>query len=199
MFSFLAPARSLSRVLLAAALAAALMSGCGSDDDAAKSQSAAAAPISERPARDCPVAASEVSKQLGIELRAIRPKGSTKVSCSFRPKANCPCGPMKYSAVDIDVTGGMAEAVLKQRDEYLFGKGIPPNEDPFKDRPDLGKDAFTVKPVGTRGKYAAFPSSDGPATINATFGVQDASNRDWREQDKQAADRVITLVAKRMS
>lgn len=200
MFSFLASARSLSRVLVAAALAAALMSGCGSDDDdATKSQSAAAAPVSERPDRNCPVAASEVSKQVGLDLRAIRPKGSTKVSCSFRPKADCPCGPMKYSAVDIDVTGGMAQTVIAQRDEYLLGKGIPPNEDPFKDRPDLGKDAFTVKPVGTRGKYAAFPSSDGPATVNATFGVQDASNRDWREQDKQASDRVISLVAKRMS
>ena len=107
--------------------------------------------------------------------------------------------PSKYSAVDIDVTGGMAQTVIEQRDKYLLGKGLPVNEDPFKERPDLGKDAFTVKPEGTRGKYAAFPSSDGPATVNATFGVQDASNRDWREQDKQAADRVITLVAKRMS
>jgi hypothetical protein len=203
MFSSLAPARSLARVVLAAALAAALMSGCGSDDDdATKSQSAstaaAAAPVSERPDRNCPVAASEVSQQLGLELRAIRPKGSTKVSCSFRPKADCPCGPMKYSAVDVDVTGGMAQRVIAQRDEYLLGKGIPPNEDPFKNRPDLGKDAYTVKPAGTRGKYATFPSSDGPATVNVTFGVQDASNRDWREQDKQVADRVITLVTKRM-
>jgi hypothetical protein len=202
MFSYPAPARSLARMVLAAALAAALMSGCGSDDDdATKSQSAstAAAPVSERPDRNCPVAASEVSQQLDLALRAIRPKGSTKVSCSFRPKADCPCGPMKYSAVDVDVTGGMAQGITAQRDEYLLGKGIPPNEDPFKERPDLGKDAFTVKPVGTRGKYASFPSSDGPATVNVTFGVQDASNRDWREQDKQAADRVIALVTKRMS
>jgi hypothetical protein len=203
MFSSLAPARSLACVVLAAALAATLMSGCGGDDAKNQSQSAstaaAAAPVSERPDRNCPVAVSEVSKQLGLELRAIRPKGSTKVSCSFRPKADCPCGPMKYSAVDVDVTGGMAQRITAQRDQYLLGKGIPPNEDPFKDRPDLGKDAFTVKPEATRGKYATFPSSDGPATVNVTFGVQDASNRDWREQDKQAADRVITLVTKRMS
>jgi hypothetical protein len=199
MLSHLAAARSLACMALAGALAATLMSGCGGDNEAKSKSAAAAAPVSERPARNCPVAASEVSKQLGLELRAIRPKGSTKVSCSFRPKANCPCGPMKYSAVDIDVTGGMAQGVVAQRDEYLLGKGIPPNEDPFKERPDLGKDAFTVKPVGTRGKYAVFPSSDGPATINATLGVQDASNRDWREQDKQASDRVIALVAKRMS
>ncbi len=202
--SHLAPARVLPQVALAAALAAMLMSGCGGDDDAAQSKSAstsaAAVPASERPDRNCPVAASEVSQQLGLALRAIRPKGSTKVSCSFRSKADCPCGPTKYSAVDIDVTAGMADSVTKQRDDYLLGKGIPrATGDPFTDRPDLGKDAFMVKPPGTRGRYVTFPSSDGPAIVNATFGVQDAVNRDWVAEDTEAADRVIALVVKRMS
>jgi hypothetical protein len=204
MLSHLPPARALPQLALAAALAAMLMSGCGGDDDAAQSKSAsssaAAVPASERPDRNCPVAVSEVSRQLGLELRAIRPKGSTKVSCSFRPKADCPCGPTKYSAVDIDVTAGMADSVTKQRDDYLIGKGLPrASGDPFTDRPDLGKDAFMIKPPGTRGRYATFPSSDGPALVNATFGIQDAANREWVAQDTEAAERIIALVVKRMS
>jgi hypothetical protein len=207
MLSRLVHARSPARVALTAALAAALMSGCGGDDDATtqsrsvSTAAGAAAPASAaKPAgRNCPVTAGEVSQQLGLEIRAARPVSPTKVSCAFRRKADCPCGPTKYTDVEIVVAAGMPETVSAQRDDYLRGVGIPPNDDPFTDRPDLGKDAFMVKPQGLRGRYATFPSTAGAAVVSVTFGVQDAANRAWVAEDMRVADRVISFVAPRMS
>jgi hypothetical protein len=205
MLSHLAPARSLARVALAAALAVTLMSGCGGDDDATPSQSvstaaaAAAAPASKPTDGDCPVTASELSERLDVELRAARPDAATKVGCAFRAKADCPCGPTKYAEIVVVIAGGLAKTVSTQRADYLRVTGTPANADPFTDRPDLGKDAYMVKPQGQRGRSATFPSSDGAAVVSVTFGFQDASNRDWVADDTRAADSVISLVAQRMS
>jgi hypothetical protein len=216
-----ASARSLARVALAAALAATLMSGCGSDDDATQSQSVstaaaatspstsaapapaaaapAAKPTTEPAAADCPIKASELSERLGVKLHATAPALSTKVSCTFGPKIDCPCGPTEYAEVIIVVAAGLTQTVSAQRAVYVKGARSPSNRSKLIDRPDLGKDAFVVKVEGQRGRAATFPSSDGPAVVSVALGLQNAANRAHAAQDARAANRAISLVVKRMS
>ena len=212
MFDHRAPARSLAHVAITGALALMLMSGCGSDDDATQSQSvataaaatspstaaapapAAAAPASKPSAKDCPVTASEVSKRLGVKLHSVRPFLNSKVSCAFGTKAACPCGSTKYGEATVLIAAPLPSSISKQR--AIYAKTARRT---LTDRPDLGKDAFLVTVKGQRGRSAIFPSSDGPAFVDVALGVRDASNRAHAAQDARAANRVISLVVKRMS